>query len=394
MFELSPKFLKVVQSWSMEERRSFFSVRYDLIQVGVPIPYDLFVNSSSIKDKEKFVRIFPTGGVLSKEDLENYHQKYIHLYVSENQRRAYLRSMVQSNADDEKKANVIKSAALDYLNNIFDKDNFSTEYLSQSIEGCKEVVGAMVDVLDNHNIDSLRSLIGNLSFHDFYTYDHSINVSMYCITIYKAVNPKASRNQLIHVGLGGLLHDLGKIKIPTHILNNPGGLTNEEYQIIKQHPDFGLDLLINGHCQVSEEIDLKIISRVVHEHHENIDGTGYPKKLKGKEQIHLMARVCTIADFFDAITTKRTYSEVLSIPEAMNTMRKFRGIKLDPDIFDIFDQHVRYVRAEYTRDLKLADSFDPTLPYAKLPIEEIRKVEKELDFGKITLVDTIKKKKG
>lgn len=371
----------------MEERRSFFSVRYDLIEVETPIGYDLFVNSSSIKEKEKFIRIFPLGGTLTKIELEEFHRKYIQLYVSEDQRRTYLRSLVKSNVDDVKKTSVIKNAALDYLHNIFDKDNFSTDYLSQSIDGCKEVVGAMVDVLDHHNIDSLRNLIGNLSFHDFYTYDHSINVSMYCITIYKAINPKASRNQLIHAGLGGLLHDLGKIKIPTHILNNPGNLTDEDYLLIKKHPDFGLDLLLNGHCQVSEDIDLKIISRVVHEHHENIDGTGYPAKLKGKEQIHLLARVCTIADFFDAITTKRTYNEILTIPEAMNTMRKFRGIKLDPEIFDVFDNHVRYVRAEFARDLKLADTFDPTLPYAKLPYEEIKRLEKDLDFGKIKIVD-------
>jgi HD-GYP domain-containing protein (c-di-GMP phosphodiesterase class II) len=379
----------------MEDKRSFFSVRYDLIQLDKPIAYDLFVNSSTIKEKEKFVRIFPIGGTLNREDLEEYHRKYIQLYVPEDQRRIYLRSLVKSEADDVKKTEVIKDAALTYLHNIFDKNKeFSTEYLSQNIEDCKEVVENMVDVLDNHNIDSLRNLIANLSFHDFYTYDHSINVSMYCITIYKAINPKAQRLELIHVGLGGLLHDLGKIKIPTHILNNPGGLSNEEYQIIKKHPDFGLDLLLSGHCQVDEEIDLKIIARVVHEHHENFDGTGYPSKLKGKEQIHLLARVCTIADFFDAITTKRSYSDILSIPEAMNTMRKFRAIKLDPDIFDIFDQHVRYVRAEYTRDLKLMDSFDPTLPYAKLPLEEIKKFEKEMDFGKIKVVDPSERKKN
>lgn len=357
--------------------------------------YDLFVNSSTIKDKEKFVRIFPLGGLLTKVELEEFHRKYVQLYVPEDQRPIYLRSLVKSEVNDVQKTEVIKSAALNYLHNIFDKNKeFSTDYLSQNIEGCKEVVGAMVDVLDNHSIDSLRNLIGNLSFHDFYTYDHSINVSMYCITIYKAINPKAQRRELMHAGLGGLLHDLGKIKIPTHILNNPGGLSNEEYQIIKKHPDFGLDLLLSGHCQVDQEIDLKIIARVVHEHHENFDGTGYPSKLKGKEQIHLLARVCTIADFFDAITTKRSYSEILTIPEAMNTMRKFRGIKLDPDLFDMFDQHVRYVRADFARDLRLLDSFDPTLPYATLPMEEVKRFEKEMDFGKIKVVDPNSRKKA
>jgi HD-GYP domain-containing protein (c-di-GMP phosphodiesterase class II) len=250
----------------------------------------------------------------------------------------------------------------------------------------------MVDVLDNHSIDSLRNLIGNLSFHDFYNYDHSINVSMYCIQIYRSVNPKATRKELTHAGLGGLLHDLGKIKIPTHILNNPGGLSNEEYQVIKKHPDFGLDPLLNHHCDVHEDIDIKVIARVVHEHHENYDGTGYPKKLKGKDEIHLLARVCTIADFFDAITTKRSYNEVLNIQDAMTTLRKFRAIKLDPDIFDIFDRHVRYVRADNVKELRLADSFDPTLPYAELPLEEVKSAQKDADFGKIKILDTTKKK--
>ncbi len=375
----------------MDMKTSFFSVRHDLIPSEEPLPFDLFVNSSVVKGKEKFVRIFPSGGTLHRDELEEFHRKYFQLYIPEEQRKSFLKGLVKSGVDDVQKTNVLKDAALDYLNNIFHKE-FSTELLSENIEACREVVENMVDVLDHHNIDSLRTLIGNLSFHDFYTFDHSINVSMYCIQIYRSANPRATRRELTHVGLGGLLHDLGKIKIPTHILNNPGGLSNEEYQTIKRHPDYGLDLLLNGHCEVGGGVDLKIIARVVHEHHENFDGTGYPKKLKGKEEIHLYARVCTIADFFDAITTKRSYNEVLSIQDAMNTMRKFRGIKLDPDLFDVFDRHVRYVRADNSKDLRLADSFDPTLPYAKLPVEEIKRTVKEADFGKIKVVDPDKKK--
>ncbi len=379
----------------MQGTQSFFSIRHDLIVTDEVLPYDLFVNSSVVKEKEKFVRIFAHGGTLSSDEIQEYHRKYTQLYVPEGQRSLYMRSLVKSSQDDVVKTNVIKDTAITYLNEIFNSGKeFSTEILSQGIENCREVVENMVDVLDTHNIDSLRNLITNLSFHDFYTYDHSINVSMYCITIYKAVNPKARRRELMHAGLGGLLHDLGKVKIPTTILNNPGGLSEEEYQTIKKHPDFGIDLLLSGHCEVSSDIDLKIIARVIHEHHENFDGTGYPRKLKGKEEIHLLARVCTIADFFDAITTKRSYNEVLSIQDAMNVMRKFRGTKLDPEIFDIFDHHVRYVRATGVKELKLSDSFDPTLPYDKLPVEEIKQFEKDMAFGKIKFADTSKKKKS
>ncbi len=378
----------------MEDKVSFFSVRRDLILVDQPLPYDLYVNSSVVKGKEKFIRLFHAEGTLHAAEIERFHAKYYQLYVSEDQRQIYLKSLIKSSATDLQKTEIIKDSALSYLTHIFDnKKEFSTEILTQGIEGCRSVVESMVDVLDKHSIDSLRGMIGNLSFHDFYTYDHSINVSMYCISIYKAINPKATRKELTHAGLGGLLHDLGKVKIPTHILNNPGGLSDEEYKVIKLHPDYGLDLLVSGQCEVSGDIDLKIVARVVHEHHENFDGTGYPRKLKGKDEIHLLARVCTIADFFDAITTKRSYNDVLSIQDAMNTMRKFRGIKLDPDIFDIFDQHVRYVRGDTGKQFKLLDSFDPTLPYAKLPLEEIRKFEKEMDFGKIKIVDPVTKKK-
>lgn len=393
---LSPENPKTCYNPPMEIKMSFFSVRHDLVQLDQPLPYDLYINSSIVKGKEKFVRIFPQDGILKKEELEEFHRKYIQLYISETQRGKYLRSLVKSsNIDDLEKTNIIKDSALNYLHGIFDsKKEFSTEILAQNIEGCREVVESMVDVIDQHSIDSLRNLIGNLSFHDFYTYDHSINVSMYCISLYKTINPKASRRELVHAGLGGLLHDLGKVKIPTHILNNPGGLTDEEYAVIKQHPEFGLELLLSGHCEVNPDIDLKIIARVIGEHHENFDGTGYPKKLKGKEQIHLLARVCTIADFFDAVTTKRSYSEVLSISDAMNTLRKFKGKKLDPDLFDIFDHHVKYLKVEHAKDLQLSDKFDPTIPYAKLPIEEIKQFEKEMDFGKIKVVEQRMKKKG
>lgn len=377
----------------MGKDTDFFSIQYDLVQTDENLPYDLFVNSSIIKDREKFVKIFSAGNKLSRKEIENFIKKYFQLYVPEEQRGVYLKSLVKSQADDIQKVSIIKDAALEYLHNIFDKE-FSTELLAKNIEACKEVVESMVDVLDQHNIDSLRNLIGNLSFHDFYTYDHSINVSMYCIQIYRAISPKATRQELVHAGLGGLLHDLGKIKIPTHILNKPASLTADEYNEIKLHPGYGLDLLLGGHCEVSEDIDLKILARVVHEHHENYDGTGYPKKLKGKKEIHFLARVCTIADFFDAITTKRAYNKVLSIEDAMTTLRNFRGKKLDPEIFDIFDRHVRYVRVEDKNNLKLADFFDPTLPYEEIPLEEVSEIQKELNFGKIRFINFNKRSKG
>lgn len=372
--------------------RSYFSVSSDLIVVDRPIPYDLFVNSSTLKEREKFVRIFPMGEILDGDELQEMHRKYFQLYVPEDQRALYLKSLIHSDdLDDVAKATVLKDSALSYLGNIFSGTReFSTELLSQNIEGCREVVEGMVDVLEDYSIDDLRGLIGSLSFHDFYTFDHSINVSMYSITIWKSAHPHAPRQDLVNIGLGGLLHDLGKIKIPTHVLNNPGNLSDEEYAMIKKHPDFGLELLLSGHVKVHPTVDVGVISRIVHEHHENWDGTGYPAKKKEKD-IHPMARACTIADFFDAITTKRAYNQVLTVGQGVDVMRKFRGIKLEPWLFDVFEKNVTFVKGELRKEMRLTDKFDPTLPYALLPLEEVPDM-KSVDFGKIRRVEEKPKK--
>ncbi len=377
----------------MISERSYFSVSYDLIVRDVIAPYDLYVNASSIQNKQKFVRIFPLGEELTASDLAGLKKKYFQLYVSEDQRNLYMRSLVNSdNVEDEETVSFIKDSAIKYLHNVFDPEKeFSTEVLYKTIEGCKDAVENMIDVLDDYSIDGLRLLIGNLSTHDFYTYDHSINVSMYCITILRVLKPNASKAELVHAGLGGLLHDLGKIKIPTDILNKPSGLSDDEYNVIKTHPDLGLGLLLNSDSLDFEDLDLNIIARVVHEHHENVDGTGYPNKLAGKD-IHLLARICAIADFFDAITTKRSYAEVMTMSKALEVMDKATNKKIDEKLFKLFAAHVGYTKATTTGQFKMSDNFDPCMPYSVLPIEQVKALLEDEDFGKIRMIDETGKK--
>ncbi len=374
--------------------RSFFSVSYDLIVCDKNFLYDLFVNSSSNEKRQKFVRIFPQGQELTKEDIETFRKKYLQLYVPEDQRSLYMRSLVKSDdVSDEQAVSFIKDSAIKHLHNVFDpKKEFSTEVLYETIQGCKDAVENMIDVLDDYNIDGLRALIGNLSGHDFYTYDHSINVSMYCITIIRVIKPNATRAELVHGGLGGLLHDLGKIKIPTEILNKPDGLTDEQYEVIKTHPDLGINLLMDNEDLNFEDLDLKTIGRVIHEHHENVDGSGYPNKIEGKD-IHLLAKICAIADFFDAITTKRSYSEVVPISQALGIMERTAGKKIDEKLYKAFAAHVSSAGIKSAKQLKIADSFDPSIPHATLPLEEVKEMFAGEDFGKIRLIDENSKKK-
>lgn len=355
--------------------------------------YDLYVNASGSEEKQKYVKVFPAGEELTQRDWQEFRKKYRQLYVPEDQRKNYMSSLVKADSiEDEEAVDFIKTSAINHLHKVFDPTKeFSTEILYETIRGCKDAVENMIDVLDDYNIDGLRLLIGNLAGHDFYTYDHSINVSMYCLTIMRVLKPDATRGELLHAGLGGLLHDLGKVKIPTEILNKPEGLTDDEYQVIKTHPELGLNLLLETGEEEFEGLDLKTIARIINEHHENVDGTGYPNKLQQKD-IHLLARVCAIADFFDAITTKRSYSEVVTVSQAISVMEKTAGKKIDEKIFKIFTNHIEHSKIGEAKQLRIADEFDPSIPYAVLPLEEINEMFTDEDFGKIRFIDEQDKK--
>lgn len=376
--------IKNLNPWKpMNKDRSFFSVGLDLVTTGVPMAYDLYVNSSALVEREKFVKIFPRGDILESSDLRHFKYKYHQLYVLESQRGDYLKSLVQNdNLEDREKTKVIKDSAIVYLNKVFDKSKeFNTELLKETIEGCRDSVESMIEVIRDYDITQVQKLIGDLSYHDFYTYDHSINVAMYTIAIFKELRPRAKRKEMITAGLGGLLHDLGKIRIPTSIINNPGKLSDLEFAEIKKHPDHGVELMDEREDMEVEDVDLHAIKRVIHEHHENYNGTGYPQGLAEKE-IHLVARIVAIADFFDALTTKRSYHEVLKTEDALEVMAKSVGKKIDPQIFDVFCQNVSDLVLKGKTNRVLPDDFDACRPHNVLPFEVPKATKKAADIFK------------
>ena len=361
---------------------NFFSVSFDLITLDHTMTYDLYVNSSSAEHREKFVRIFPIGEILSAEDLMSFKKKYFQLYVHESQRNIYLKSLVSlDHIPDTQKTEIIKSSAIVYLDKLFDKNKeFTTDVLSETIQECKTAVESMVEVIKDYDVSQLQNLIASLSFHDFYTYDHSVNVSMYCIALYNAYKPNAPKDEVVMAGLGGLLHDIGKLNIATDIINKPDKLSEAEFDIIKNHPTYGFDLLTANPCDTCNAMDFENIKRIVHEHHENFNGTGYPSKKAG-EDIYLFARITAIADFFDAITTKRSYHEVLSTEDALQVMSKSVGRKLDPELFNLFTQNVKQLVINGKVNKELPDEFDPCQPQNVLPFRPPRPTYKVEGFG-------------
>jgi HD-GYP domain-containing protein (c-di-GMP phosphodiesterase class II) len=128
--------------------------------------------------------------------------------------------------------------------------------------------------------------------------------------------------------LGGRLHDVGKIVVPEAILTKPGPLTADELQIMRQHPARGGQL-------VTLAPELTEIAEIVRQHHERVDGTGYPDRLAGTE-IRLEARIIALCDAYAAMRADRAYRAALSVEQALDQIRDGRGTQFDPELADIF----------------------------------------------------------
>ncbi|PHR56178.1 MAG: histidine kinase [Arcobacter sp.] len=166
------------------------------------------------------------------------------------------------------------------------------------------------------------SLIELIEKRDSYTAGHSIRVANYCKIIAEKMGYDKSNCELIYEA--GILHDIGKIGIPDTVLLKPGKFTDQEYQLIKQHVDVGVDVLKNIPMY-------KGIVDVISHHHERFDGSGYPHGIKGDE-IPKLARIMIVADAFDAMTTNRIYKKKKSISEALDELKSLSGIQFHPEV--------------------------------------------------------------
>ena len=177
----------------------------------------------------------------------------------------------------------------------------------------KGVVKDCVDaVLHNPNT---MILLTQIKDKDEYTSQHSLNVCILSIVIGRHLGMPIK--ELEDLGLCGLLHDMGKIKIPLEILNKEGNLSADEFEVIKQHSILGRDILMSARNVPHSTVD------VAYSHHEKLDGTGYPRGIKS-EGITQNTRIVAIADTYDAITSERVYQVARSHLQALNSLTKAR----------------------------------------------------------------------
>lgn len=175
----------------------------------------------------------------------------------------------------------------------------------------------------------VKGIVAILELKDPYTRGHSERVGRYSLLLARKLG-LFNEDELNAFHYSCLLHDVGKVNIPDHILTKPTRLTEAEYEIIKTHPKVGADAI--------KEIDgLQWSSDVIMYHHERWDGSGYPEQLKGS-QIPLLARITSIADAFDAMTTHRSYRKALTPEEAFQRICEGSGNQFDPHLVNVFKE--------------------------------------------------------
>ena len=180
--------------------------------------------------------------------------------------------------------------------------------------------------LQNGTREMLERMADTVDLRDPYTGGHSRRVTELVRGLFSELDKTGPEVELTIAA--ARLHDIGKIAVPDAILNKPGRLTDGEWEIMASHSEAGADLL-------GKHPGFRRGSDIIRHHHESWDGTGYPHRLNGSD-IPLGARIIAVADSYDAMTSDRPYRKGMSPREAVNTLRKGRGVQWDPQLVDAF----------------------------------------------------------
>ncbi|WP_284641228.1 HD-GYP domain-containing protein [Paenibacillus silviterrae] len=221
----------------------------------------------------------------------------------------------------------------------------------------RNLLTMILDDLSSHK--DAMIMLTNIHTMDDYLYQHSLNVCIYSTMLGMAHG--YSREELMTLGLGSLLHDIGKTQIPIQLLRKNDRLTDEEYLVIKKHAEFGYRFL-------KDEPNIPLLSaHCAFQHHERVDGSGYPRGLKGDE-IHEYARWIGLVDSYDAMTTHRVYRRAMLPHQAMEILYAGTGTLYDMKKIELFRDKIAIYPLGVTVTLNTGETgvvcdLNPSVPH-------------------------------
>lgn len=202
-----------------------------------------------------------------------------------------------------------------------------SETMLQYQAKCGKAMQKKIQKLRTSYLDTVSLLVDFLDHKDEYTKGHCQRVTRYTVAIGRAM--ELEEREMLNLELAALLHDIGKLGVPDEIINKEGKLTPQEYEIVKTHPAVGYEL-------IKEISFLDISSFILLQHHERVDGKGYPFGLR-EGQIDLKAKIISVADAYDAMTSSRPYrKQGLTKEQAIEQLQLCVGSQFDKEIVDVF----------------------------------------------------------
>lgn len=280
--------------------------------------------------------LYRAAGVpFSKQDAERLaQQKVTFLYISAHQHAVYRRSLIEKlertytdpDLAAQERARLVRASCTRMI-----EDVLLLPGQAEAVESVAEISRSFSDwsAQDGKGFGYLL----DMSAHDFYTATHMMNVGVGCGLLMKALEPEAKDLFAVTVQ-GGLLHDVGKRKIPSNILNKEGKLEGREWEMVKAHPELGYEELRQQPAVPD------IVLAMARDHHERMDGAGYPNGKRGDE-ISLPARICAVVDVFDAITAARPYRGPTPPMETLRIMSEGVGRQFDARVFRAWEDLVK-----------------------------------------------------
>lgn len=297
------------------ESTKFFKIRVATLVPNKPTAFDVYIHLNG-----KHVLYLRAGDQLKPEKIAHLDRADV-FYVPEEQRQAY-KSFVFNRLNDDQldartKATLLRESSITLAEEIFEQPD-----VSRALNESKELITQFIDFMEQEP-EGMSHLVG-LSSHDFYTYNHSLDVSIYALGLGAVVGYRGE--ELAELGRGSLFHDIGKRNVDVEIICKNGPLDDVEWAQMQKHPQFGLKILTDYNCS-------EAMRACCFEHHESFLGNGYPQQLSGPE-IHPMARIVAITDTYDALTTKRSYNQPMSPTDALEFMKNKLAGKYDPDLLE------------------------------------------------------------
>ncbi|UCD62996.1 MAG: HD-GYP domain-containing protein [Candidatus Zixiibacteriota bacterium] len=290
------------------------AIYLDSLRVDSVLDFDLFIQ---VKDKFVLYRSadLPFTETTRQKLIENHVER---LFITGDCKIKYQRYIEQNlgtilddpKVKEDKKANILYETSTSLV-----KDVLSNPTYGENIRRSKDLVSNTVNYILSGR-EAFHNLL-KITSYDYYTYTHSVNVSTFSVALAQQMG-YTDKKFLYELGIGALLHDIGKSKLPDRILNKRSALNSVEFEIMKKHPKWGIEILTD-----TDEIPAASYYPIL-QHHERGDGSGYPSGLSLAE-MHIYSRIVAIADSFDAMTTERVYQKAMDTYPSLKVMFSLEG---------------------------------------------------------------------